>query len=128
MAVDFTQEIRDLRATMASVREVTDLGTLQRRIAELEQQASDPALWEDQERAQQVTSGLSRAKAEHDRVTGMDARIDDLEAHAESYDLGNKKDLKSEFSDLETEDAVAKELRELKSKRAAQKRGSGEPA
>jgi phage shock protein A len=58
----------------------------------------------------------------------FERRIDDLEAHAESYDLGGKKDLKSEFSDLETEDAVAKELRELKSKRAAQKRGSNEPA
>jgi phage shock protein A len=58
----------------------------------------------------------------------FERRIDDLEAHAESYDLGAKKDLKGEFSDLETEDAVAKELRELKSKRAAQKRGSNEPA
>ena len=57
----------------------------------------------------------------------FERRIDDLEAHAESYDLGNKKDLKSEFSELETEDAVAKELRELKSKRAGQKRGSNEP-
>ncbi len=56
----------------------------------------------------------------------FERRIDDLEAHAESYDLGNKKDLKSEFSELETEDAVAKELRELKSKRAGQKRN--EPA
>jgi phage shock protein A len=58
----------------------------------------------------------------------FERRIDDLEAHAESYDLGNKKDLKSEFNDLETEDAVAKELRELKSKRASQKRNSNEPA
>ena len=58
----------------------------------------------------------------------FERRIDDLEAHAESYDLGSKKDLKSEFSELETEDAVAKELRELKSKRAGQKRGSNEPA
>jgi phage shock protein A len=58
----------------------------------------------------------------------FERRIDDLEAHAESYDLGNKKDLKSEFSELETEDAVAKELRELKSKRAGQKRGSSEPS
>jgi phage shock protein A len=57
----------------------------------------------------------------------FERRIDDLEAHAESYDLGNKKDLKSEFSELESEDAVAKELRELKSKRAGQKRGSNEP-
>jgi phage shock protein A len=58
----------------------------------------------------------------------FERRIDDLEAHAESYDLGSKKDLKSEFSELETEDAVAKELRELKSKRAGQKRGTNEPA
>ena len=50
----------------------------------------------------------------------FEKRIDDLEAHAESYDLGVKKDLKDEFTDLENEDAVAKELRDLKSKRAAQ--------
>jgi phage shock protein A len=56
----------------------------------------------------------------------FEKRIDDLEAHAESYDLGVKKELKDEFTDLENEDAVAKELRELKSKRAAQKRGGGE--
>jgi phage shock protein A len=60
------------------------------------------------------------------RFDQFERRIDDLEAHVESYDLGKKKDLKDEFSELETEDAVAKELRELKSKRADQKR-SGEP-
>ncbi|HET7762888.1 MAG TPA: peptide chain release factor 2 [Phycicoccus sp.] len=111
MAVDFTQEIRDLRATMGSVREVTDLGTLQRRIAELEQQASDPALWEDQERAQQVTSGLSRAKAEHDRVTGMDARIDDLEALVE---MGQEEDDAETLAEAERElAAVRKAVGEL---------------
>ena len=58
------------------------------------------------------------------RFDQFERRIDDLEAHVESYDLGKKKDLKNEFSELESEDAVAKELRELKSKRADQKRGS----
>ena len=62
------------------------------------------------------------------RFDQFERRIDDLEAHAESYDLGAKKDLKSEFSDLENEDAVAKELRELKSKRAGQKRGGSTEA
>jgi peptide chain release factor 2 len=83
VAVDFSQEIKDLRTTMASVREVTDLTKLEATIADFERQASDPNLWDDQEKAQVVTSGLSRAKAEHDRVTGMDARIDDLEALVE---------------------------------------------
>jgi phage shock protein A len=58
------------------------------------------------------------------RFDQFERRIDDIEAHVESYDLGGKKNLKDEFSELETEDAVAKELRELKSKRAEQKRGS----
>ena len=83
MAVDFSQEIKDLRTTMASVREVTDLTKLEATIADYEKQASDPHLWDDQERAQAVTSGLSRAKAEHERVVGMDARIDDLQALVE---------------------------------------------
>ena len=79
MAVDFTQEISDLRTTMSSVRDVTDLPALEAQIADLEQQSAAPDLWDDQEKAQQVTSALSRAKAEHDRIVGMDQRIEDLE-------------------------------------------------
>ena len=61
------------------------------------------------------------------RFDQFERRIDDIEAHVESYDLGGRKSLKDEFSELENEDAVAQELRELKSKRAGQKRGN-EPA
>ena len=110
MAVDFAEEIRNLRATMESVREVTDLDGLRSRITDLEKQASAPDLWDDQERAQQVTSDLSRANAELDRVTGMDRRIDDLEVLAE---LGR------EESDLAT-------LAEAESELAALKRDVGE--
>jgi phage shock protein A len=56
------------------------------------------------------------------RFDQFERRIDDIEAHVESYDLGGPKSLKDEFSALENEDAVAQELRELKSKRAGQKR------
>jgi hypothetical protein len=35
--------------------------------------------------------------------------------------------LQDEFADLEAEDAVAKELREMKSKRAGQKSGGNTP-
>jgi peptide chain release factor 2 len=105
VAVDFTQEIKDLRATMASVREVTDLAHLDEQIQEFERQASDPGLWDDQERAQQVTSGLSRAKAERDRVVGMDARIDDLEALVE---MGQEEDDAETMVEAERELAVVK--------------------
>jgi len=83
VATDFTQEIKDLRSTMDSVREVTDLEALQAQIKDLEGKSAAPDLWDDPEAAQQVTSALSRANAEYERVTGMDARIDDLEVLVE---------------------------------------------
>ena len=83
MAVDFQQEIKQLRNTMDSVREVTDLASVQQQITELEAKASVPNLWDDPEAAQQVTSALSRANSEYERVTGMDQRIDDLETLVE---------------------------------------------
>lgn len=105
MAVDFSEEIKNLRATMNSVREVTDLTSLESQIADLEQQASAPDLWDDQDKAQQVTSNLSRAKAEHDRVTGMDTRIDDLEALVE---LGQEEDDADTLVEAERELAAVK--------------------
>ncbi|GAA8849963.1 peptide chain release factor 2 [Helicobacter pylori] len=83
MAVDFETEIKHLRTTMGSVREVSDVPALEAQIAELEQQAAAPDLWDDPESAQVVTSKLSRANAELDRINAMDARIDDLEALVE---------------------------------------------
>lgn len=83
VAVDFIQEIKELRATMDSVRGVTDLDALQAQIKDLEAKASAPDLWDDPDAAQQVTSALSRANSERDRVVGMDARIDDLETLVE---------------------------------------------
>jgi peptide chain release factor 2 len=83
VAVDFSQEIKNLRATMDSVRQVTDLPRLEAQITDLESQAASPDLWDDQERAQVVTSSLSRAKAEHARITGMERRVEDLEVLVE---------------------------------------------
>ena len=79
MAVDFTQEIKELRATMDSVRGVTDLDALGGRIADLEQQAAAPDLWDDPDKAQKVTSALCRASPSATACVAMDERIDDLE-------------------------------------------------
>ena len=61
------------------------------------------------------------------RFEHYERKMEHLEGRVEAYDLGQKKDLKDQFASLESEDAVAQELRELKSKRAGQKRGSNEP-
>ena len=51
------------------------------------------------------------------RFERFERRIDGLEGHVESYDLG-KKDLAQEFADLESAESVQEELRALKSRRA----------
>ncbi len=105
MATDFATEIKDLRTTMASVREVTGLDDLLVRIADLETQAGAPNLWDDQEEAQRVTSELSRAKSEYDRVTGMETRIGDLEALVE---LGTEENDAATLEEAERELLVVK--------------------
>jgi len=60
------------------------------------------------------------------RFEQFERRMENFEAHVESYDLGSKKNLKQEFSELESSEEIEQELRNLKSKRGEQKRGSGE--
>ena len=79
MAVDFALELKDLRATMESVRHVTDLDSLRTQISELEEQSGAPDLWDDPTKAQMITSRLSRANSELERIVEMDDRIDELE-------------------------------------------------
>ncbi|WP_226345202.1 peptide chain release factor 2 [Agilicoccus flavus] len=105
MALDFASELQELRATMASVREVSDLDALRAQISDLEQQSIAPDLWDDQEHAQQVTSKLSRSNAELERIEGMDARIEDLEVLVE---MGQEED------DAETMAEAERELRSLR--------------
>jgi peptide chain release factor 2 len=56
-----------------------DLPKLEREIGELEEQAAVPGLWDDQEEAQRVTSGLSHRKARVAKLRGVQNRLDDLE-------------------------------------------------
>ncbi|QBF45402.1 peptide chain release factor 2 [Janibacter limosus] len=111
MAVDFETEIKNLRTTMGSVREVTNVPALETQIADLEQQAAAPDLWDDPDKAQGVTSALSRANHELERINTMDARIDDLEALVE---LGQEERDADTLAEAEEELAkVAKSVGQL---------------
>ncbi|GAB3586299.1 peptide chain release factor 2 [Calidifontibacter terrae] len=68
---------------MESVRQVIDVDHLRVQIKQLEQESGAPDLWDDPEKAQQVTSRLSRANSEVERIETMDSRIDDLEVLVE---------------------------------------------
>ena len=58
---DVTVDLESLDATLTTVEKVVDLEELRRRIDELEMQASDPELWNNQDHAQKVTSELACA-------------------------------------------------------------------
>ncbi len=81
--VDFPFQIAALRTTLASIVAVLDPAGLRASIESLSTEASEPGLWDDQEKAQRVTTALSQAQSELERLTTMAARIDDLEVLVE---------------------------------------------
>lgn len=82
-AVDFPAELRDLRGTVESIKQVTDVERLRAQIADLSEQSAVPGLWDDPEQAQVITSRLSHLGAELERVQSVDSRLDDLEVLVE---------------------------------------------
>ena len=78
MDPDRQADIAALDSTLTSVERVIDLDGLRARIEKLEHEAADPNLWDDQARAQQVTSELSHAQGELRRVEDLRRRLDDL--------------------------------------------------
>jgi peptide chain release factor 2 len=110
-AVDFPSEIRALRQTFSSIREVSDLDRLRAEIAELSEQASAPDLWNDPDAAQKVTSRLSHSQAELERVERMGQRIDDLEVLVEMAEEADDADTRAE-AERELEE-IRKALSEL---------------
>ncbi|MDY6870576.1 MAG: peptide chain release factor 2 [Actinomycetota bacterium] len=78
MDPDRQADIAALDATLTTVERVLDVEGLRVRIQKLEQEASDPHLWDDQGRAQKVTSELSHAQGELRRVAELRQRVEDL--------------------------------------------------
>jgi peptide chain release factor 2 len=76
-AADFSDQLKRLDATMRNIETVLDLSRLRRERDELEAQASVPNLWDDLAYAQQVTSRLSYAQGEINRLEKLRSRLDD---------------------------------------------------
>lgn len=109
-AVDFPAEIRDLRSTYASIVEVSDLDRLRQTIRELSEEAVAPDLWDDVVRAQGVTSRLSHAQSEVERLERLGGRLDDLEVLVE---------MAEDAEGAERDETMAEAGRELETLRTA---------
>jgi peptide chain release factor 2 len=75
---DRQADIAALDSALTTVERVLDVDGLRGRIEKLEQEASDPQLWDDQANAQRVTSQLSHTQGELRRAEELRQRLDDL--------------------------------------------------
>lgn len=78
MTPEIAADIENLEMRLASIEKVLDPQELARRVDELEQQAADPDLWNDQGNAQRVTSQLSQVQTQLRKVTALRERLNDL--------------------------------------------------
>jgi peptide chain release factor 2 len=97
---DRQADIAALDSTLTTVERVLDIEGLRGRIDKLEHEASDPNLWDDQARAQRVTSELSHAQGELRRVEGLRQRLDDLPV---LYELAAEEDAADTQAEAEAE-------------------------
>ena len=77
MAIEWASEISGLTATLASVEAVLNPDAMRKEADSLRDRSADPALWEDQEQAQQVTRRLSYLDGELARLEALHQRLDD---------------------------------------------------
>jgi peptide chain release factor 2 len=76
-ATDPTDEISELSSKLDSIEAVVDPEAMRTEVADLREQAADPTLWEQQDRAQAVTRRLSYLEGELTRLGSMRQRLAD---------------------------------------------------
>ncbi|MDR0488969.1 MAG: peptide chain release factor 2 [Propionibacteriaceae bacterium] len=88
-----------LDQTMVSIEAVVDVPSKLEAIAQLESEAAAPDLWNDQERAQDVTSRLSRLQSDVEKVTSLRHRLEDAKV---LMDLGVEEDDADTIAEADT--------------------------
>ena len=116
MNPDAAADLNELSSTLESIEAVTDLPALRTEIADLEDQAGQPDLWNDTDVAQKVTSRLAHATGDLRRLEELRRRLEDLpvlyELAADEGDEGATADADAERAKLRR-DIEALEVRTL---------------
>ncbi|WP_425457727.1 peptide chain release factor 2 [Catellatospora sichuanensis] len=111
MTADYADQLKNLDATMRNIESVLDIARLRRDKERLEEAASAPDLWDDQAKAQEVTSQLAYATGEINRLTKLRGRIDDV---AVLMELAEDENDASSMAEVGTElTSLAKAVEEL---------------
>ncbi|HEY5172110.1 MAG TPA: peptide chain release factor 2 [Acidimicrobiia bacterium] len=86
---DFSEELGDLARRVADAHKYLRIDEARTRLAELEEQASAPDLWDDADRARQVTSEMSSVREDVELMAELDRRLSDVQT---LYELAREED------------------------------------
>ena len=118
--MDYQYELEELRRVYQQIAAVKDVPALEAQIAELTKLSTAADLWDDPEKAQEVTSKLSHAQAEADKMREMSTRLEDVEALLDmaEEEAGSDAEIAAELrGDAEAEiGALRKDLADLEVK------------
>ena len=96
--------LKDLSERLEQVSSVLNPAKLEAEVSELEQQAAEPGLWDDQEKAQKITSSLSHKKLTLSRLSDLASGVDDarvlLELSSQEADAGALAEAAGELASL----------------------------
>jgi peptide chain release factor 2 len=95
VATEYQAEIDALRKVFEQITLVTNPEDLKSRIAALTEESAAPDLWNDQAKAQEVTSKLSHAQSELEKLKKLQSRLEDLETLLEMAEEEAPKDPES---------------------------------
>ena len=105
---DFSDEIGSLRRRVVEAERDFDVTVKRERLGKLEEQASDPELWNDQDKARAVTSEMARVRDDIEVIDRLVSRLSDLDV---LYELAREEG--DESVEAEIADGVAALDREL---------------
>jgi peptide chain release factor 2 len=104
---DRSADLAALDGTLTSIEKVLDVPKLREELAELEDRAGAPDLWDDPDKAQQVTSRMSVVQADLTRLEEYRSRLDDLgvmfQMAAEEHDEATEAEAESDLAALRRE-------------------------
>jgi len=104
VAADFSVVLDELNTTLKSIEAVLRIDDMRSEIADLEQQAAAPDLWNDVDAAQAITSKLSYLQGDLRRVEELRSRLDDVallhEMAEEEDDEGTRAETERELTSI----------------------------
>lgn len=104
--MDFETRIAELHSTFKQIAAVKKPAQIAEDVAALEEKVADPDLWSNTERAQKLTTSLSRLKSELAGITALGRSIADVEAYAQMVDELEMNGEKAEAIDARTDAEV----------------------